>query len=477
MPSRLPLESEAYRDTRTAHWNRVAGRMRSKLGNHYRQRLLSIYREIIPSGSRVLEVGCGRGDLLAALSPSFGMGIDLSTRMIELARKAHPDLEFHVADVHEFALEDAAFDFIVLSDVVNDLWDVQGALERLRPLCGPQTRLVFNYFSHLWSGPLRMAQSLGVAQPTLPQNWLTRKDLNNLLELAGYEPLRGWEEICLPISIPLLSHFANRYLSKVLPFSWLAVTNFLVARPLLAPEKQKPSVTVVVAARNESGHIEELITRIPEMGSGTEIVFVEGNSSDDTYEAIQKAIQDHPERCCRLLKQCGSGKGDAVRLGFSEASGDILMILDADITVPPEDLPRFYEALASGRAEFVNGVRLVYPMEDKAMRFANLVGNKFFSWVFSWLLGQPIRDTLCGTKVLWAKGYEQIARNRSHFGDFDPFGDFDLLFGAARLNLKFMEIPVRYRMRRYGETNIQRWRHGWLLLKMVVFGARKIKFL
>lgn len=477
MHATLSLEFEAYRDIRTNHWDRVAGRKRSRWGNDYRRRLLSVYREIIPSGSRVLEIGCGRGDLLAALSPASGIGIDLSTAMIALARNAHPELEFHVADVHEFTFEGPAFDFIVLSDVVNDLWDVQGALERLRPLCGSQTRLVFNYFSHLWSGPLRVAQSLGVAQPTLPQNWLTRKDLNNLLDLAGYEPLRGWEEICAPLWTPLLSGFANRYLAKVPPFSWLAMTNFMVARLLPAPQAQKPSVSVVVAARNESGHIEELITRIPEMGSGTEIVFVEGNSSDDTYEAIQKAILDHPERRCRLLKQRGRGKGDAVRLGFSEAKGDILMILDADITVPPEDLPRFYEALTSGRAEFVNGVRLVYPMEDKAMRFANLVGNKFFSWVFSWLLGQPIRDTLCGTKVLWARGYAQIAQNRSHFGEFDPFGDFDLLFGAARLHLKFMEIPVRYRMRRYGETNIQRWRHGWLLLKMVFFGARKIKFL
>ncbi len=215
---------------------------------------------------------------------------------------------------------------------------------------------------------------------------------------------------------------------------------------------------------------------VPQMGAGTEIVFVEGHSTDDTYAAIERAIAAHPERNCKLLKQKGTGKDDAVRCGFDAATGDILMILDADITVPPEDLPRFYDVITSGRAEFVNGVRLVYPMENDAMRFANLVGNKFFSAAFSWLLGQPIRDTLCGTKVLWKKDYERIARNRAHFGDFDPFGDFDLLFGAARLNLKIMEVPIRYRARRYGETNIQRWRHGWLLLKMVVVAARRIKF-
>jgi len=236
-----------------------------------------------------------------------------------------------------------------------------------------------------------------------------------------------------------------------------------------------PTVSVIIAARNEAGHIDELLRRIPEMGSHTEIIFVEGNSNDDTYEVIKRSIAGSG-RDCRLLKQPGKGKGDAVRAGFEAAKGDILMILDADITVPPEDLPRFFDVLSSGIGEFVNGVRLVYSMESDAMRFFNVLGNKFFGWAFSWLLGQPIRDTLCGTKVLWASDYHKISRGRSYFGDFDPFGDFDLLFGAARLNLKIVEVPIRYRTRRYGKTNIQRWRHGWLLLKMVVFAARQIKF-
>jgi glycosyltransferase involved in cell wall biosynthesis len=277
--------------------------------------------------------------------------------------------------------------------------------------------------------------------------------------------------------VPFLSNFANRYLAKISPFRFLAMANFMLARPLRKDIPKNPTVTVVVAARNESGHIEELMARIPEMGGGTEIIFVEGNSTDDTYEVIQQSIARHPDRNCRLLKQPGKGKGDAVRAGFEVATGDILMILDADITVPPEDLPRFFNLMAKGEAEFVNGVRLVYPMDDDAMRFANLVGNSFFSWAFSWLLGQPIRDTLCGTKVLWRSDYQRIADNRAHFGDFDPFGDFDLLFGAAHLNLKIMEVPIRYRARRYGETNISRWKHGLILLKMVVFAARRIKFI
>src|SRR6185369_8119798 len=236
------------------------------------------------------------------------------------------------------------------------------------------------------------------------------------------------------------------------------------------------TVSVVVAARNEEGNIEQVIRRTPQLGGGTELIFVEGGSRDNTYAAIEKAIADHPDRAIKLFRQSGTGKGDAVRTGFANATGEILMILDADLTVPPEDLPRFYDAIVNGKGDFINGVRLVYPMEDQAMRLANVFGNKFFSIAFSWMLGQPIKDTLCGTKVLRRSDYELLAANRGYFGEFDPFGDFDLLFGAAKLNLKIVDLPVRYRERTYGETNIQRWKHGWLLLKMVMFAARKLKF-
>ncbi|MGE5608533.1 MAG: glycosyltransferase family 2 protein, partial [Bacillota bacterium] len=260
-------------------------------------------------------------------------------------------------------------------------------------------------------------------------------------------------------------------------FRWAALTNFIIAR--LKPAEPDPpcTVSVVVPARNEAGNIPELIRRIPEMGAGTEILFVEGNSTDNTFAAIQDAVQANPHRRCQVLQQTGRGKGDAVRLGFAHATGDVLMILDADMTVAPETLPRFYEAIRSGKSEFANGVRLVYPMENRAMRFLNLVGNKGFSLAFSWLMGQPIKDTLCGTKVLRKSDYQLIAANRDYFGDFDPFGDFDLLFGAARLNLKITDIAIRYRERTYGTTNIHRWKHGWLLLKMVAFGSRRLKFI
>jgi glycosyltransferase involved in cell wall biosynthesis len=257
----------------------------------------------------------------------------------------------------------------------------------------------------------------------------------------------------------------------------MGITNFLVARPQpKQPEDREPVVSVIVPARNEAGNIRRIFEETPSLGAGTELIFVEGHSHDNTYETIEREIECWPERSAKLFRQTGKGKGDAVRLGFAEASGELLMILDADLTVPPEDLQRFYETWRTGKGEFVNGVRLVYPMQERAMQFFNLLGNKFFSLAFSWLLGQSVKDTLCGTKVLSKRHYEMIAANRSYFGDFDPFGDFDLLFGAAKYNLKIADLPVRYRERTYGTTNIQRWTHGWLLLRMVAQAMARIKF-
>jgi SAM-dependent methyltransferase len=426
-------------------------------------------------GARVLEIGCGQGDLLAALHPAVGVGIDFSPAMIERARARHPGLRFVEADAHDLDLAET-FDYIVLSDVINDVWDVQRVFTRARAHAHAGTRIVINFYSHLWSGPLRAAQSLGLARPMLEQSWLTLDDIDNLLRLTGCEIVRHSAEVLWPLRTPFVAPLCNRVLVKAWPFSLGALTHVLVVRAVpSAPVRPAPTVSVVVPARNEAGNIPQIFERVPEMGGGTELIFVEGHSRDDTYGSIEREIAAHPSRRTLVLRQPGEGKGDAVRAAFARASGDILMILDADLTVAPEDLPRFYDALVGGRGEFVNGVRLVYPMERQAMRFFNLLGNKSFSLLFSWLLGQPVKDTLCGTKVLWRRDYERIAANRQYFGDFDPFGDFDLLFGSAKLGMKIVEMPIRYRERVYGETQIRRWRHGLLLLRMSAIAARKLR--
>jgi SAM-dependent methyltransferase len=468
-----------HRETRVRHWDHAA-RRRNRGPNWargYHERLTAIYRFLVPPRRRVLELGCGPGDLLAAVEPAVGVGVDFSSEMIAWACERHPHLRFVEADVHELAMTEP-FDVIILSDLVNELWDVQRVFERLVPLCTARTRLIVNTYSRLWELPLALVRRLGLATPVLGQNWLTTDDVANMLDLAGFEPLRSSREILWPLRTPLVASLLNRGLVRLWPLDHLALTNFVLARPKPRPDwvRARPTVSVVVPARNEAGNVPAIFARTPEMGAGTELVFVEGHSRDGTMEAIERAIAAHPERQARLFRQAGIGKGDAVRLGFQHATGDVLMILDADLTVPPELLPRFLEALDRRTADFANGVRFVYPMEGRAMRLLNVVGNKLFGLAFTWVIGQPIKDTLCGTKVLWAEDYRLIAANRSYFGDFDPFGDFDLLFGAAKLGLKIVDVPVRYRARTYGETNIQRFRHGGLLLKMLAYAALRLKF-
>jgi hypothetical protein len=471
-----------FLEKRIAHWDAVAEKTDHwrSAGQYYQERLAHFYRQVIPAGMRVLEIGCGMGDLLSAVQPGFGVGIDFSRESLRRAVDRHPGLKFVCADA-EFPPLAETFDVIILSDLLNDLWDVESVLLRVQALSHPRTRIVLNVYSRLWEIPLHLAQRLGWIKPNLPQNWLTPEDVSNLLHLAGLEIIQRRQEIILPVRIPLISELANRVLVKLWPLSYGALSNFYTARP--RPEAGASStrsprrVSIIIPARNEAENIPLLVPRIPEMGERVELVFVEGHSRDGTTDSIQRVIREHPHKPILLLHQSGVGKGDAVRLGCSKAAGEILMILDSDLTVPPEDLPRFYRAITEGVGEFINGVRLVYPMEDRAMPFFNLLGNRFFVMIFSWLLGQPVKDTLCGTKVFWKADYDLISANRSEFGDFDPFGDFDLLFGAAKLNLKIVDLPIRYRAREHGHTQIQRWRHGWMLIRMVFFAARRIKFI
>jgi ubiquinone/menaquinone biosynthesis C-methylase UbiE len=467
-----------YQRARKNHWDAIARKMDSWTGwsASYHERLAEVYRLWVAPGQRVLELGCGKGALLAALGPSKGVGVDFSPEMIQRARMMHTDITFVEADCHNLQILEGPFDAIILSDLVDDVWDVQEVFTQISRLCHERTRIIMNSYSRVWELPLLIAGKLGVAKRKMPQNWLTIDDVSDILGLVDFEVIRTWQEILWPLHFPVIANLCNKILAKLWPFNFFTMTNFILARPHPRKAPEAPLVSVIVAARNEAGNIAEIFRRTPEMGSGTEIVFVEGHSQDDSYSVIEKEIVKHPERRSQLHRQTGKGKSDAVRLGFAHAKGDILMILDADMTVPPEDLPRFYDALISGKGEFINGVRLVYPMEGEAMRAFNFLGNKFFSMAFSWLLGQPIKDTLCGTKVLWKSDYEMIAANRTYFGDFDPFGDYDLIFGAAKLGLKIVDLPVRYRARTYGSTNIERWKHGWLLLRMVCFAAGKIKF-
>jgi ubiquinone/menaquinone biosynthesis C-methylase UbiE len=433
------------------------------------------YRFLVPEGRSALELGCGTGDLLHALKPRRGVGIDFSGEMIKRARERYPDLEFREADVETLENWGETFDVLILADVVGHLQDIEDTFRSLRSFCHSETRVIVSYYSFLWEPVLKLGERLGQKMPQQHQNWLSTEDIGNLLRLAGYEEIKTEYRLLIPMRIPGFSDFINRFLAPLPGIRRLCLCRYIVARPSDLRERKTFSTTVLIPCRNERGNVEAAVTRLPSFGEHQEIIFVEGGSTDGTREEIQTMMQKYPEKDIKLAVQEGRGKGDAVRSGFSFAKGDILMILDGDLTVPPEDLPKFYRALADDVGEFINGCRLVYPMDKQAMRILNLLGNRFFSFMFTWILNQRFKDTLCGTKALFRKDYEKIQANRDYFGDFDPFGDFDLIFGASKLNLKVAEVPIRYRERTYGSTNISRFRHGWLLLRMTMFAYLKIK--
>lgn len=447
-----------------------------KKHGYYYKKITDYTKFYIPENVNVLEVGSGDGQLLSALKPKRGLGIDASPVFVSLSKEQYPDLDFRHAFAENFSSEEK-FDYIVLSDLVGYLYDVQTVFANLKKACHPSTKVVIHYYNYLWEPLLRVGNRLGLRMKQDRQNWLSLEDLENLLQITGYEVVKKTRKILFPIYIPLLSAFINRCVANLPFIRKFCLAEFIIAKPLSEPYEKKPSVSVIIACKNEKGNIEELVKRTPLLSKDMEMIFIDGQSTDGTRQEIARVKDCYPEKNIHLLDQVGSkGKGDAVRLGFEKARGEVFIVLDADISVAPEDIEKFYSVLTSGKGEMVNGTRMVYPMEKQAMRFLNVLGNKFFSMAFTFLLEQRVKDTLCGTKAFYKKDYQLISQNRAYFGDFDPFGDFDLLFGAAKLNLKIVEVPVRYYERRYGSTKIHRFRHGLLLLGMCFIAMRRLKF-
>lgn len=451
-----------------------------KTKQYYWDSITNYCNFFIQPESSVLEIGCGTGELITQINGINKTGIDFSETMIDEAKRQFPTLEFVCMSAEEIKLE-KKYDIIILSNLVGYLLDIQHVFEELKKVCHEETKIIITYYNIFWEPLIKFAEFIGIKKKGPQQSWLSTKDLSNLLYLAGFETYKQNSSMLFPFYIPLFSSFMNKFISRLPVFNWFALNQYTFAQPIGFIDEQeintKYSTTVLIPARNESGNIENAILRLPEFGKHIEILFVEGNSTDDTWEKIQEIQAKYAKtHDIKIIQQPGKGKGDAVRAGYAIATGDILMILDADLTVPPEQLPKFYNAIAQNKGGFINGTRLIYPMEKNAMRFLNTLGNKFFSMAFSWLLEQPIKDTLCGTKVMFRKDYLKLVANRHYFGNFDPFGDFDLLFGAFKLNLKIIDMPIRYQERVYGDTNISRFKHGLLLLKMWWFALFKIKF-
>lgn len=445
---------------------------------YYHLLIENFYKFVIPKQKRVLEIGCGTGDLLKSVDPSYALGIDIAQNLIEIARKKYPTLNFLPMDARHLSLKEK-FDYIIVSDTIGNFEDIQKTFEELHKASNENTRIVINYHNTLWEPLLLLTEKFGLKMPQPTQNWLTGEDIQNLLSLTNFDVVKRGTIILLPLKIPFVSHFMNKVVARLPFIKHLCLTQYFIARQIPNPSFDADySVSLIIPARNEAGNIEPIIRQVPNLGTKMEYIFVEGHSKDNTREEIKRVIEKYKGKKDIVLidQKNGVGKADAVRRGFNVAKNEICIIFDADLTVPPTDLPKFYNAVRTRKGELVQGSRLVYPMESQAMRFLNILGNKFFSLAFTWLLDQPIKDTLCGIKALFRENYERIRKNRSYLGDFDPFGDYDLIFGSSKLNLKIIEIPIRYRTRSYGASNISRFTHGWLLLKMTIIAARKLKF-
>jgi hypothetical protein len=478
-----PAALEQRRERTRDHLAKIAARRETWINrNRYYYELLNLlFRFLVEPQKKVLSVRCEIGNLLTVVRPGKGKGIDICGEIVDIARQRNPSFEFAVAfpDKEEFQQAfspDEKFDYILFNDI-GDTVDVLQALRNLKPLCQRHTRVLVTTYNHLWEPLVTFAEWFGMKVPRTEQNWLSTADIRNLLKLAGFEALETHRVVLLPKYLPLLSSFLNRFCAR-LPFvSRLCMTQVVVARvmpPPVLPERL--SVSVIIPCKNEKGNVEDAVRRIPRLASQVEIIFCDDRSTDGTAEEVLRVQALYPEKNIRLEHGPGVCKSRNVWTGFNAARGDILMILDADLTTIPEELPYFIDVIASGQAEFVNGSRLVYPVPKGAMNGANMLGNKFFSVAFTYLLGQRVKDTLCGTKVLWRTDWERIKPMLGSWGTEDRWGDYELLFGAAKLNLKILDLPVHYQERIHGTTKMTKvFRNGLVMLRMCWHGFLKLK--
>lgn len=441
---------------------------------YYNQELKSL-KFIIPEGAKVLHIGCGTGYILNELKPEYGLGIDDSKKQIAAAEQSYPHLKFEYQSLEDFDIKEN-FDYILIT-TIEDIVDIKAVFDAVKKCSHMHTRIITVYYNYLWHPLVKLAEKTSLKVPQRSHNWFSPNDIHNMMTLCDHEQVSTKSSILFPFNIPLVSYFLNRFIARCPWFRNITLIHISISRILFRDERQY-SVSVVIPCRNEAGNIQSAVERIPQMGKHTEIIFCDDKSTDGTADKVKEMMKKYPEKDIKLVAGPGICKARNVWTGFDHAISDILMILDADLTVIPEELPYFYEAISQNRGEFINGSRLVYPMREEAMRIANIAGNKFFSMMFSYILDTRIKDTLCGTKVLWRSDFEKIKKSRGSWGIEDRWGDYELIFGAAKNHLKIIDLPVHYMERTYGETKMtNRLKNGLIMLKMCIVSLLKIKFL
>lgn len=428
---------------------------------YFHNSLKEIFKSFIPEGSKIVQVGYGLGDILAAMFPKTALSVDNDENIILSASKRYPHIKFLNGDIAKSNLKDK-FDYVIFPNSVEYIYDVQSVLENIKKYLNKNSNIIMTSVNPRWEQLFYILEKLKLKRPELPKNWLRLEDLRNIVEISGYEVVETGFKILLPIHIPLLSSWVNKFSSR------FCLEQYLVAKPKEKSRSVPLTCSVVIPCFNEEENIKRCINSVPKMGKRTEIIVVDDGSTDETANVVRNLMNKNKNLKLISYKP-NHGKGYAVKRGFDSAEGDIVMILDADMAVPVSELPRFFDLLASKEAGFVNGTRLIYPMEEHAMRQLNLIGNLVFGWIFSWILDQRITDTLCGTKALFKKDYLKIKMGG------ESWGDFDLLFGAVENNLKIVEMPVHYKRRVAGKSKMKALQHGMVLAKMCLVGWWRLK--
>lgn len=419
---------------------------------YYHERIRKTFSFIIPPNKKILFLGADDAKILASLRPAKGT-VAIST-------------------AYESYLPKEKFDYIILNGVLGQTTDMLRILKNILRACHPSTRILIYQYNYLWQWVLAIAEKLRLKRKEGVQNWLSVNDLKTYLEGADFQVTRIFRRTIFPFNFFGLGRILN-FIDAIIPFfDFLKLDQFIISRPepYLFPKELPESLTICITVRNEKGNIEKIVKSIPKICKEQEILFVEGHSTDGTRKEILRMINQYPDKSIRVMGQPGIGQGDATRVGFKAAKGEIIIIYEGDGTSDPGDIKYFYDAMTSGRFEFIEGSRFVYPLDNKTMPVINQLGNIFFAKWFSFFLGQKTTDVLSGIKSILKKDYNLLFERWGFLGFEDPFGDFELLYGAARMGLKFGEIPMRYYPRTYGETKTKPFTHGLYLLKMAAKG-------
>jgi ubiquinone/menaquinone biosynthesis C-methylase UbiE len=434
---------------------------------YYYETIKSFIGRIIPEGASVLEVGCGTGEILASVKPSRGVGIDISSEMTKIAARKFPQYDFIHAPIEELKINEK-FDYVIMVDVVDHVYDVMDVFENLFKFCKPTTQIILTTINPWWDPILMLMEKIGAKMPEGPHNFIEKRNLSKMVELLDFSISYSGYMLLFPKYIPVLSFLANSLGTRMWGISKCSAVQYMIIQPTV---KNKTDLgygcSVIIPCYNEAGNIEEAVKRVPQMGRGTEVVVVNDGSKDKTAEIVRGLQLPH---VTLIDYSPNRGKGNAVKAGFDAAQNEVIMILDADISTPPEELPRFFNPLNQGRCQFVNGTRLVYPMQEQAMRTLNLFGNKLFGMIMSFITQQHLTDTLCGTKALLKSDFKRMSWG------LDKWGDFDLLFGAAKIGSKIMEVPVHYKSRKADKSKMNSFRHGLHLLRACFLGFRELVF-